>query len=60
MKAFIDGIIEKIASRKLIAWVTATTLALYGAVTSEDWVAVTLVYIGSQAAVDLVKVWKHG
>ena len=60
MKAFIDGIIEKIASRKLIAWVTATTLALYGAVTSEDWVAVTLVYIGSQAAVDLVKEWKHG
>ena len=60
MKAFIDGIIEKIASRKLIAWGTATTLALYGAVTSEDWVAVTLVYIVSQATVDLVKVWKHG
>ncbi len=60
MKAALDKLLEKIVSRKLLAWGTATTLALYGAVASEDWVAVTLVYIGSQAAVDMVKVWRHG
>jgi hypothetical protein len=31
-----------------------------GGVTSDDWVAVTLVYIGSQALVDLAAKWKHG
>ena len=60
MRALLDGLMAKIASRKLGAWGTATALALHGVVTSEDWVAVTLVYIGSQAAVDLAKTWKHG
>ena len=60
MRAFIDGVLEKVMSRKLLAWSVATGLALQGAIVSADWVAVTLVYIGSQAAVDLAKVWKHG
>jgi len=60
MKAFIDNMMSKLVSRKLAAWTTATVLALYGVVTSEDWVAVTVIYIGSQAAVDLAKAWKHG
>ena len=60
MKAFIDGFIGKLVSRKLLAWGVATGLDWQGALHSEDWVAVTLVYIGSQAAVDLAKVWKHG
>lgn len=60
MRAIVDKILAKVASRKLIAWGTATALALYGVVSSEDWVAVTVIYIGSQAAVDLAKAWKHG
>ncbi len=60
MKEIIDNILGKIMSRKLLAWGTATALALHGSLHSEDWVAVTLVYIGSQAAVDLAKAWKHG
>jgi len=60
MRAVIDKVLDKIASRKLIAWGTATALALHGVVTSEDWVAVTVIYIGSQAAVDLAKAWRHG
>ena len=59
-QAFMDTWLAKLTSRKLMVWLTATGLTLAGHVTSEDWVAVTLVYIGSQAAVDLVKVWKHG
>ena len=60
MKAFLDKHIERFISRKFLAWLTASGLAGWGIVTSEDWVAVTLVYIGSQALVDLASAWKHG
>ncbi len=60
MKAFMDKHVERFISRKFLAWITACGLAGYGVVTSDDWVAVTLVYIGSQALVDLATAWKHG
>jgi len=60
IKAFMDKHIERFISRKFLAWSTATGLCAYGVVTSNDWVAVTLVYIGSQALVDLATAWKHG
>ncbi len=60
LKAFADRHVEKFISRKFLAWVTATALALSGSLTSADWVAVTLAYIGSQALVDLATQWKHG
>lgn len=59
-KAILDRILSKLTSRKLLVWLTATALALTGNVTSEDWVAVALVYISSEAAVDLASVWRHG
>lgn len=59
-KAFFDKHIERFISRKFLAWGTATGLCLQGMVTSGDWVAVTLAYIGSQALVDLAVQWKHG
>jgi len=60
MREFVDGVLDKLVSRKLLAWGTATFLALQGSLHSEDWVAVTVIYIGSQAAVDLAKAWKNG
>ncbi len=60
MKAFMDKHVERFISRKFLAWTTATGLCFYGTVTSDDWVAVTLAYIGSQALVDLATQWKHG
>ena len=59
-KAFADKHLERFISRKFLAWITATGLCMYGTVTSSDWVAVTLAYIGSQALVDLAVKWKHG
>jgi hypothetical protein len=56
--AFLDRIQEKITSRKLMVWLTATGLMAFSGLDSSDWVAISLVYIGSQAAVDLAKVWK--
>tara|TARA_A100001015_G_C15022628_1_gene728798 strand:- start:951 stop:1151 length:201 start_codon:yes stop_codon:yes gene_type:complete len=60
IKAFADKHVERFISRKFLAWLTATALAVTGALTSGDWVAVTLAYIGSQALVDLATQWKHG
>ena len=60
IKAFADRYTEKFISRKFLAWGTATYLIATNSLTSEDWVAVTLAYIGSQALVDLAVQWKHG
>ena len=38
----------------------ATWLVAQNSLTSEDWVAVTLAYIGSEALVDIAARWKHG
>lgn len=54
-KAFMDKYVERFISRKFLAWITASGLALYGVLSSSDWTQLTMVYIGSQAAVDLVK-----
>jgi|TARA_R110002020_G_scaffold255347_2_gene469150 hypothetical protein len=59
-RELLDKVVGRLVSRKLLVWGTATALAIVGSVTSEDWVAVSLVYIGSQAAVDLATVWRHG
>lgn len=60
LKAFTDKYIEKFISRKFLAWITATVLCAYGAVTSDNWTAITLAYIGTQALVDMAVQWKHG
>ena len=60
IKAFADSQVERFISRKFLAWLTATGLCAYGMVTSGDWVAVTLAYIGTQALVDMAIAWKHG
>lgn len=60
IKAFMDKHIERFISRKFLAWGTATALCAHGMVTSDNWTAITLAYIGSQALVDLAVKWKHG
>ena len=60
VKAFLDKHTERFISRKFLAWGTATYLCVGGQLTSEDWVAVTLAYIGTQALVDAAVLWKHG
>ena len=60
VRAWLDRQVQRFISRKFLAWGTATYLVLSNSLTSEDWVAVTLVYIGSQAMVDLASTWRHG
>ena len=60
VRAWLDKHLERFISRKFLAWCTATYLIATGSLTSDNWVAVTLVYIGSEALVDLAARWKHG
>jgi len=57
-----DRLLDKIVSRKLMVWLTATGLMLTNTVPlhSEDWVAISLAYIGIQGLGDIAAKWKHG
>jgi len=60
MKQVTDRLLEKLMSRKLMEWLTATGLLAYSDLTSSDWVAISLVYIGSEGLADIASRWKHG
>ena len=57
-KGVLDKVFGRLVSRKLAVWLAATYALSAGMLTSSDWVAVSLAYIGSQAAVDLASKWK--
>ena len=54
MKHILDRGLNKIVSRKLLAWTTATCLLLFSDLASSDWVIITTVYIGGQTVIDAV------
>jgi|TARA_R110000787_G_scaffold57357_2_gene131076 hypothetical protein len=53
-KALLDKGLEKILSRKLLVWATATGLAAAGYLTSGDWVTISALYIGGQSVIDAI------
>jgi hypothetical protein len=54
MKHLIDKGLNKVVSRKLLTWVTATCLLGFADLASADWTMITVVYIGTQGVVDTV------
>jgi len=54
MRHIIDRGLEKLVSRKLLAWTTATGLLMFADLASSDWVIITTVYIGGQTIIDAV------
>jgi hypothetical protein len=48
----IDKGLEKMVSRKLLVWVIATAGVPLGFLDGEQWVQLSMIYIGSQAAMD--------
>ena len=51
----VDKILNSWLSKKLFVFVIATALALFGDLTSSDWVIIAGVYIGTQGAIDAVE-----
>jgi len=56
----LDMLMEKLISRKLFVFLTATGLMIWNGLTSETWGMIAIVYIGGQAAVDAMKAYRHG
>jgi hypothetical protein len=60
MKALVDKHLERYLSRKLLVWMTTTGLLFADKLNGEQWVAIALVYIGTQGAADIATAWKSG
>lgn len=60
MKAKIDKFLARWASRKLMVFVIATLLVIFGDLTSDDWVIIAGIYIGGQTVIDAIATLKFG
>ena len=56
----VDTFIQKIASRKLIVWLTSTGLLIGGLVNGDQWISIALLYVGVQGLADIATRWKTG
>jgi len=59
-KGVMDALQEKIVSRKLLVFVTATILMAWAQLDPDTWGMIAMCYIGGQTAVDFAKAWRHG
>jgi len=59
-RAILDTIVEKFISRKFLVFATATGLLAYSGLDSDTWGLIAITYIGSQGAIDAMKMWRHG
>ena len=55
MKSKIDLFLNRFISKKLTVFIIATIFIVFSKIDPINWVNLSMVYIGSQAAVDLMK-----
>jgi|TARA_R100000808_G_C2088931_1_gene110046 hypothetical protein len=53
-KGLVDKGLEKLTSRKLLVWLTATGLMYLGNLESADWVIISGLYLGGQSVIDAI------
>ena len=56
----LDTFQQKVVSRKLMVWLTASWLMFNANLESADWVAISLAYIGIQGLADIAAAYRHG
>lgn len=59
-RQILDHYIFKLISKKLFVWTAATVLVCFDKISSEQWVALSIAYIGTQGFIDLAVSWKTG
>ena len=59
MKGLLDKGLEKLVSRKLLVFATATGLMTWAGLDSETWGMIAMIYIGTQGAVDVMKAYRN-
>ncbi len=57
-KGMLDSLQEKVVSRKLLVFGTATALLIYAGLDADIWGMIAMMYIGGQSAIDFAKIWK--
>ena len=57
-KGILDAVQEKVVSRKLLVFLTATALFVYAGLDPDTWGMIAMCYIGGQSAIDFAKIWK--
>ena len=57
-KGVLDTLQEKIVSRKLLVFLTATSLFVWAGLDPETWGMIAMCYIGGQSAIDFAKIWR--
>ncbi len=59
-KGLLDRVLEKVVSRKLLVWSTATALMFTAHIESGDWLILSALYIGGQSVIDAIVKLKGG
>ena len=59
-KGVLDAVQEKLISRKLLVFLTATALMYWSDLDPETWGMIAVMYITGQSVIDAVKAWKWG
>jgi len=59
-KGLLDRVLEKVVSRKLLVWSTATALMFTSHIDSGDWLILSALYIGGQSVIDAIVKLKGG
>ena len=57
-KGMLDAVQEKVVSRKLLVFLTATSLFVWAGLDPETWGMIAMCYIGGQSAIDFAKIWR--
>jgi hypothetical protein len=56
----LDRLLEKAVSRKLVVWLMSSGFLYLGNIDGDQWVAVSLAYVGIQGVADIATAWKSG
>ena len=59
-KGALDAFQEKLVSRKLLVFLTATGLLIGAGLDPDTWGMIAMCYVGGQSAIDAVQTWRHG
>jgi len=59
-KGALDAFQEKLVSRKLLVFLTATGLLIGAGLDPDTWGMIAMCYIGGQSTIDAVQTWRHG
>ena len=60
IKPVLDNLLGKVISRKFTVFSLSTVFLYLGSITVDQWVAISLGYIGIQGIADIATQWKFG